>query len=398
MIKEKNFCPAKPGRNSNLFWVVILSIFFSLGGGAAAMMIARPYFIASINVSPVVNQANNSSDNLRQANSIIENAKKIIAGQENKINDTISAGQNSLVGIFKKNPAAATSSAALAGKNLDISVYYKLSDAVGEGIVVTSDGWVFASGFAKNMPESSLLKNFVVITRNKDIYSIDKISQTGVDSYLFLHLDRAKDLPVKSFISKTDLAESQSLVALDWQGKSYLTSLVNKVSAAQAVKDSDVGSQDIVFSDNLGQFFDNAFIFSLGGQVVGYFDKKNGSIPLYNFQPLINGLLEEKQSKHASLGISYVNLQEYAIKDVNYNKGILIYSDGKSPAIKPGGAAALAGLQAGDIINSVDNTAIDADHDLRDILEKYSAGDQINLIFRRNGAENSVSIKLQELK
>jgi len=397
-MKENKISSAKTNYNFSLFLVIILSLTFGLVGATAAIMIAKPYIVSSPDVLPAVNQADNSSGNLRQANSIIENAKKIIASQENKINDTISASQNTIVGIFKKNPSAATSSDAVAKKNFTIGDYYKLTDAVGEGIVVTSDGWVLASDFARGVPENSVLKNFVVITKSKDVYNIDQVSQTGMGYYLFIHLSRAKDLPVKSFISKTDLADSQSLVALNWQGESYLTSIVDKISATQPVKDSDVSSQDIIFANNLGEYFDNAFIFSLNGQVVGYFDKKNGPIPLYNFQPLIKGLLHGKESKHASLGITYINLQEYAIKDVGYNKGALIYSDGKLPAIKPLSAAALAGLQTGDIVLSADNVNIDADHDLSDILEKYSAGDEINLIFRRSGTENSVKIKLQGIK
>jgi hypothetical protein len=397
-MKEKLISSTKLNYSLNLFWVIILSITFGLVGATAAIMIAKPYIVSSADIFPEVTQVANSSGNLRQANSIVENAKKIIASQENKINDTISASQNTIVGIFKKNPSAATSSAAIAKKIFTIADYYKLSDAVGEGIVVTSDGWVLASDFAKGVPENSVLKNFIVITKSKDVYSIDKINQTGMGYYVFIHLSRAKDLPVKSFISKTDLADSQSLVALNWQGESFLTSIVDKVAASQSVKDSDAGSQDIAFANNLSEYFNNAFIFSLNGQVVGYFDKKNGPIPLYNFQPLIKGLLQGKESKRASLGINYVNLQEYAIKDVGYDRGAMIYSDSKLPAIKPGSAAAMSGLQAGDIVLSADNVNIDADHDLSNILEKYSAGDEINFIFRRGGVENSVKIKLQGMK
>jgi membrane-associated protease RseP (regulator of RpoE activity) len=192
-----------------------------------------------------------------------------------------------------------------------------------------------------------------------------------------------------------DLTNSQSLLALNWQGESYLTSIVAKTPAILSVKDSDNGSQDIVFANNLGDYFDNAFIFSLDSKVVGYFDKKNGPVPIYNFQPLLDGLLAGKQTKRASLGVTYVNLQEYAIKDVNYNAGALIYSDSKLPAVKPGSAAAAAGLQAGDIVISVDNVNIDASHDLGDVLEKYSSGDEINVIYQRAGVENSINIKLQ---
>ena len=397
-MKEKNSTTEKIIKPLNLVIIIVISIIFGIGGGLAALFAARTYLMPPVVNVPVSTTTDTSQENLRQANTIIENAKKIIAGQENKINDTISSGQNSLVGIFKKNQAAATSTATTAKTSFDITQFYRLSDAVGEGLVVTSDGWVLCSDFAKNIPEALVLKNFVIITRNNDVYNIDRIIPTGIDPYLFVHLAKANNLPVKSFVSKTDLTNSQSLVALNWQGESYLTSIVDKIGSDQAVKNSDVNSKDIIFANNLGDYFDNAFIFSLDGRVVGYFDKKNGPVPLYNFQPLIDGLLQGQESRRASLGLTYVNLKEYAIKDVGNNRGALIYSDTKSPAVKPGGSAALAGLKAGDVILSINNTTIDAQHDLNSILEQYSAGDVINIIYRRAGVENTQQVKLQELK
>jgi hypothetical protein len=394
-MKEKKISTENKASKVNILLVIILALIFGLGGGTAVLFFAQPYLVKNNNNLSTAKPIDTSSqDSLRQANSIIENAKKIIASQENKINDTISASQNSLVGVFKKNPNAATSTS----KSFDVASFYRLSDAIGEGIVVTSDGWVLTSDFAKNASESSVLKNYVVITKTNQIYNIDKISQTGIDSYLFVHLSQAKDLPVKSFVSKMDLANSQSLVALNWLGESYLTSIVDKAANDEPVKDSDVGSQNIVLANDLGEYFDKAFIFSLDSKVVGYFDKKNGPEPLYNFQPFIEGLLQGKESRRASLGVSYVNLQEYAINSVGYGKGALIYSASKSPAVRVGSSAAVAGLEAGDVIISVDNTTIDAMHDLRDVLEQYSAGNQISVIYQRQGTENSTNVKLQELK
>jgi hypothetical protein len=398
-MKEKKIKPENSAEKINLFWVIVLALIFGVAGGISTLLISRQFIPQpSSNISATPAPVDNSQDNLRQANSIIENAKKIIAGQENKINDTISSSQNSLVGVFKKNQSVSTTSPVAFGKNFNILNYYKLSDAVSEGLVVTSDGWILTSDFTKSAAQDLPLKNFVVITKNKDVYNIDKLSQTGIGSYVFVHLVNAKNLPVKSFVSKMDLTNSQSLLALNWLGESYLTSIVDKTLAVIPVKDSDASSQDIVFANDLGNYFDNAFIFSLDSQVVGYFDKKNGPVPIYNFQPLIDGLLQGKESKHASLGVTYVNLQEFAMKDTSLSQGALIYSNTKNPAVKVDSAAALAGLQAGDIILSVDNVNIDSTHDLGDVLEKYSAGDKISIIYQRNGVENSINVTLQTLK
>jgi hypothetical protein len=398
-MQHKKMAPEKEKRGNNVALIMIGAIVFGLAGGLGGLMIAKPYFVSTVYTAPITTDVDASQNSLRQANTIIENAKKIIVGQENKVNETISSSQNSLVGIFKRKDEIASSSISqVAKEKFNLADYYKLDDEVGEGLVVTSDGWVVTSDFSKNAPDALIVKNFVAITKGKDIYSIDKIVRSGIDSYLFVHLSNVKELPVKSFVSKTDLTNSQSLVALNWRGESYLTSIVDKKEKSLEVRDSDGIIENIVLSNNLNDYFDNAFIFSLNSEVVGFFDKKSGLVPLDNFQPLIRGLLEKKDSKLPSLGVTYVNLEDFAIKNPGYEKGALIYSNGKTLAIKDGSAAKEARLLAGDIIVSIDNTAISGQKDLADIIQKYSAGDMITVIYRRDGQENSVKIRLGELK
>jgi hypothetical protein len=398
-MKEKNIAAKREKRMSSIFLLLAAALLFGLAGSFAGIIFARPYFVNNIYNAPIAGESSASQDSLRQANSIIENAKKIIIGQENKINETINSSQNSLIGVFLKNEAAATSSAAQIKDNkFNIANYYKLDEEVGEGLVVTSDGWILATDFSNGANENLIAKNYIAITKNKNIYSIDKIARSGIDSYLFIHLADANELPVKVFVSKTDLTNSQSLVALNWRSESYLTSIVDKKEKSQEVRDSDRATENIVLSNNLGNYFDNAFIFSLNNEVVGFFDKKSGLIPLDSFQPLIRGLLEKTETKLPSLGVTYVNLEDFAIKNPGYEKGALIYASGKTPAIKEGGAASTAQLLPGDIIVSIDNFEISGQKDLADIIQKYSAGDTINMIYRRGGQEKSVKIKLGELK
>jgi len=102
-MKEKKLHQEKQALKVNYFLIIILALLFGLGGGTAAFMIARPYFIQTTNIvtAPAPSETA-AADSLRQANSVIENAKKIVASQANKINDSIASSQDSLVGIFKK--------------------------------------------------------------------------------------------------------------------------------------------------------------------------------------------------------------------------------------------------------------------------------------------------------
>jgi hypothetical protein len=396
-MKFKNDSTEKKEKQINIFLFIIIVIILSLGGGLGGAIFAKPYITNDLyNLIPQNKDVNISQDSLRQANAVIENAKKIIVSQEKKIDETVSSGQNSLVGVFKKKEQDKPTGKK--GAEFNLADYYKLDEEIGEGLVVTSDGWILISDFSKNAAENIITKNYVAITKSKDVYPIDKAIKTGIDSYIFIHLSGAKDLPVKGFVGKLDLSASQSLLALNWRGETYLTSIVDRQDKNGGVKDSDGVVESLILSDNLGDYFDNAFIFTLNSEVAGFFDKKNGPMPLDIFQPLIKGLLEKKENKRPTLGVSYVNLENFAIKNPGYENGALLYPNGKSPAVKEGSAAKLAGLKEGDIITSVNNTAVDASHDLADLIQIYSAGDEINIFYRRAGQENAMKIKLGELK
>ncbi|HTW96703.1 MAG TPA: PDZ domain-containing protein [Candidatus Methylomirabilis sp.] len=397
-MKSDNILKIETKKQLSVSWFFVASIIFGLAGGLIALLITRSYFSAALDITPTVENLNNSQNNLRQATMLIESAKKIIVGQQNNVTEAISSSQNTIVGIFKKiDGAATTSNANLTKKNFNLSDYYNLGGEVGEGLVMTSDGWILAAPFSKIPLDNSTIKNFVIITRNQDIYNIDQIKKTGIDSYFFLHLRGAKDLPVKGFVNNLDISSGQSLVVLDWEGDSYLSSIVKKNAPSEEIRNSDVATDKFFLANDLNQFFSQAFIFNFNGEIVGFFDNKSGFTPLNGFRPLIRELGGNIISQRPSLGVNYVNLEDFAIKYPGYEKGALIRGTEKIPSIKAGSVAATAGLREGDVIISVDNSEIDSQHDLADIIQKYYAGDQINIIYRRAGADNSLRLKLDAL-
>lgn len=66
-------------------------------------------------------------------------------------------------------------------------------------------------------------------------------------------------------------------------------------------------------------------------------------------------------------------------------------------AVEPGTPAAEAGLQAGDVITAIDGQEIDDDHSLVDLLIfDHQPGDTVELTIDRDGAEQTVSVTLDE--
>ena len=62
--------------------------------------------------------------------------------------------------------------------------------------------------------------------------------------------------------------------------------------------------------------------------------------------------------------------------------------------VMSGSPAEEAGLQGGDIIVGLDDTPIDANHRLVDVLSTYAPGDRVALQIVRDGAEQTVTVTL----
>ncbi len=390
--KEEN--NNKKSQATSIWLIVILAIIFSSIGGLSGAFWAKSYFLNK-NFPTIGNELSISQDSLRRANLIIENAKNIVVEQDNKTKETTASALNSIVGIFKKNEAAIKASST---KQFSVSDHYRIDDENAEGLIVTSDGWIIETGLPKNLTNEEIIKDYVVVTKNRNIYEIDKTMKTGIEPYVFLHLAGAKDLAVKSLANFEALSESQLLVAVNWEGKSYLSSLFSKEKTNELVRFSDAPNKKMVLSDQLDNFFSRAFIFSLNGEAAAIFDKGTGVIAIDSLLPIIKGLLEKKDVKYSSLGAYYVDLSSLAVKDPGYENGAIIHAEGKKTPIEAGSAAAEAGLKEGDIILSINNIKLDSNNDLANVIRKYPAGEEINILYLRDGRENMVKVKLKELK
>ena len=61
-------------------------------------------------------------------------------------------------------------------------------------------------------------------------------------------------------------------------------------------------------------------------------------------------------------------------------------------AVKAGSPAAAAGLQVGDIITEVDDTPIDANHPLADVVSRYQPDDRVRVTVWRAGDTKRITV------
>ncbi len=394
-------------KKNSILIIIIIATVFGMVSGMVGELIARTYLIDSFYDIPFFGEINFSNGNYKGSNLIIRDAKKVIVEQDTKAQETINYAGASLVGIFKKLPPKGEEAG-----SFNLSDYYQVNQEVGQGVIITSDGWIATSFSPAEMEQAgavgkeNFLENYAVITKDGKVYAIDKIIQDKPAKFNFLRVE-ARDFPVRNFVGRGGIARGQLVVAVNWDGASWLS----VISAMESDKDqavvnsSDGISGEIFLVDKPSEKFNGSFLFNLAGEVAGFIDSQGKIMPASQFAAAIKGLLKNKEVRRASLGVNYVDLSGLvkapvlnSVQEGEYDKGAVICKNKQGAAIVKGGAADKAGLKEGDIITAIDNIEINKDNKLNDAIGQYIAGDKVIIAYSRDGDKKEVEVVLGELK
>jgi serine protease Do len=122
------------------------------------------------------------------------------------------------------------------------------------------------------------------------------------------------------------------------------------------------------------------------------------AIPINIAKPIMNQAIAGEPLARPWIGIVYDvvdrNLAQEENLPIDYGALIAREPVGNRQPVEPGGPAAQAGLQAGDIITAIDGRRIDATNSLDDLLSQYGPGDQLSLTILRDGQTSEVSLTL----
>ncbi|MGI6374283.1 MAG: S1C family serine protease [Patescibacteria group bacterium] len=330
--------------------------------------------------------------NPSQSSLIIREPKKVIVNQDVKTEETLQAINSSLVSVFKAktiSPAA----------QINEEEYYFLEEPDLVGLAVTSDGWVMAA-VAEELVEDSLISDYLAITSDRKIYQIDKVQPATIaePGIVFFHLTEASNLPVRKIAPRADLAQGQTLLAIDNARNVWPTSLA-AFKKSNSVLSSDHPQAFISLANELESSQQNAYLFNLAGDLVAIIDSQQTIIPAFIYHNYWVGLKAEGEFPlRPQLGVNYLNLAAVEVRGISLNKGALIYPATDQVAVIPDSPAAEAGLQAGDIITWVNNQELSSANDLADLISEYKANDKITLSYLRAGVENRVDLRLGALK
>jgi len=269
--------------------------------------------------------------------------------------------------------------------------------ASGSGVIISDDGYIITNNHVISDGAAGVADEITVTLHNKKVYkakvigkdpssdiAVLKIDGTGFPFLLYGNSDNVKlgqwvlaiGYPLTLETTVTAGIVSAKGRSIGINGRNSDTPIESFIQTDAAVNQGNSGGALISTDGQLVGI--NSAIYAPTGTYAGY----SFAIPVNLVKKIVNDLIKYGDVKRPYLGI------QVAVDKIDAGDGAHIGSVAKD------GAAASIGLKKGDIITKINNASINSWTELQGTIASYNSGDKINITYKRNGTENTVTATL----
>ncbi len=382
----------RPVRGTSLSLVIVLVIFFGFLAGIVGEIIFRTYLVGL----PFFSNLNLSNQLTSGQSVVIKEPKKVVVDQDLIVDQTFQSINSKLVRIYSVKSAS---------KNINGQIYLP-TDLLGEGLILTSDGWVMTNKSVISDPS----KSYSVFTADNQEFTVSDFIADSATDLIFFNI-KATNLSVAKFGDSSKLSLGQTLLAITpW--KVVVTNLESTSYRSSGGPNdlflsSEKFSKYLLIRDNLDQDFAGAPLVNLAGEVVGLETKGSSAslrlaLPINYTQGAIASLLRAKAISRPYLGLRYLDLAASPGLDqsltAGFSAGALVSGSDQISAIEANSPAKKSGLKKGDIITKVGDSAVNNQTDLTELIQENKPGDIIDLTVERDKQEKTIKVGLSTSK
>lgn len=399
-------------KNNSIFLIVLLALVFGLAGGIGGEIISRVFLFQDIYKVPMFGEIDVPENVYSGSNLIIESPRKVIVEQNTKIIETVSSARKNIVGIYERleDDIISPKLAEISSSTFEIENSYDLKSPISEGFVITSDGWIISKFFGGDLLTLSddlatstfislkegILEKYILISSDGEIYRPIDLEIDSDDKISFWRIE-ATDLGVKQFEDYAELEKGQLVLATNFSGATWVSSISQKYPSKMAqILSSDESYANLSLVKSIDEKFENGFLFSVDGDLIALLDKSAKITPISTYFSCLNCLLEKKKLEKPYLGLNYIDLGRFVSPSLNssVDYGALISKNSEGIAVEDASPADLAGLKENDIILAVNTIKIDENNNLSDTILQFSPKQKINLRVLRDGSEMQILVDL----
>ncbi len=377
-LYNSHFEKPKPSNSRILIISLVVAVIFGLIAGMVSLFL---FLSGALSNSSLFSWLDINSL-LPTANIIIEKQEQTTVMEDQRFLEVISEISSVGVGIFKYRSENSSDYA---------QNFYTNSDFIGNGLIMTSDGWV-----ATTNDVVSLGAQYSVVTQDHKIFKVQEIKQDINLGIVFLKI-KAENLPVVSMTKFSEVQLGQENILL--KGVKYFNKKI--VSTRIADKNFQITSKLIRDSEKRYLFFAldkdfdkkyyGASVFDFNKQVIGLltsYNSLNYIIPAEYFKKSFNQLITIDKTQTAYLGIQYINLATSITSDFGTNGALITAINHDSPFKK-------TEIKINDIILRVNDQRVNGNYNLTNLIQNYRTGDKIELTILKKESKQEIEVEVE---
>ena len=368
-------------------WVVALALCFAILGGAIGG--GTVWLLTHNNTTSAGGSSSTTIQQGRHENVTVD-INEIETGKLMTAAEVYAKNVNSTVGI-----QTSITSTNLWGQQTT-------SAASGSGFILTADGYIVTNYHVIQNANSVTVSTYGGASYNAKIVGYDESNDLAV-----LKIEATGLSPVvlgsseKLNVGDTVLAIGNPLGELTFSLTTGVVSALNREVTFSGGTVMDLLQTDCAInSGNSG-----GALFNLYGEVVGITNAKySGSsssgasidniafaIPIDSVRAIVESIIEKGYYAKPVIGVSVTDVDENS-RQLGIPAGAWVKE------VTAGGAAEAAGIQANDVITAINGTEISGVSDLKRILVKASAGDELSLVIWRKNQSLTLTVVVREAK
>ena len=394
--------------NSNLikkaFYFAVIVLFVLVLGGIGGVFFERsviPRLAATPSLSDLA-----FFQKATERVTVVNKTEQIVVQEDDTVEKIISQPATAVVNIV----ALATALPDVKGSAASLGAAAEEVKTT-SGVLLTNDGLVVTYS---ELPFDTAKTHYSILLYDGTIHEAALVGRDPLTNLNFFRVSDVSDTPAIALANSDDARVGKKLIAIGNTFAEYQNRLsvgilgnINRIfnlsgkSVASSEKWEGVFEMDLDKAD--------AYV---GGPVIGYNGEMVGVvgvltidnaphtflIPANAVHDALDHVIAGTLGKRPTLGVYYLPITKALAlgRGLTRDRGALIYSRSGSTglAVIANSPGAMAGLQAGDIIESVNGIEVNLDNSLPVLLSQFNSGDSIALVVFRAGAEKRVTVNL----
>ena len=272
---------------------------------------------------------------------------------------------------------------------------YYVQSGAGSGVIISQDGYILTCAHVVSGATSVKVQLDGGETYDATIVGSDSTSDIAV-----IKIDATGLTP--AVIGNSDaLAVGETVVAvgnpLGTLSNSVTDGIISALNREVTVEDNDMTLMQTSASISPGN--SGGGLFNANGELIGIVNAKSSyseaegigfAIPINSAMSIAQELIQNGSVARPALGVKIYDVKDAATAQQLgvSNTGVYVVE------LTAGGGAEAAGVQVGDRIIAVDDTAVSSSNDIKSYLKDKNVGDTVNLQVERDGKVQTLAVTL----